>query len=461
MNDVKSPESPIRVRFAPSPTGSMHLGNVRTALLNFLFARKHHGTFVLRIEDTDQERNYDPQATGIIDTLSWLGLSHDEGPVFQSQRTAIYQEKLEELKRTNFVYRCFCTQHELEQKRERQIALKKPPRYDRSCLHLTEHEIEQKLAAGMPHVWRFKMPDHGHLTFKDLARGTLHFELENFSDYPITRQDGSFTFLFANAVDDMLMRITHVLRGDDHLTNTVDQVALYNAFKHTAPLFWHLPILCNIDGKKLSKRDFGFAVHDLRTAGFLPQAIDNYLAIIGSSATQEIMDMTHLIVHLPDKPHAASQIKYDAEKLRWVNHKWIEKLTLPELVIACKPWLAQQYPDRQIPEPLIMQLVELVHSDLVTLKDIITTTQFYFQRPTITQPIAPAIRELINNHVSLVAQPEAFMNGIKHNAQQQNLALSRVLPAIRLLLTGSEKGPNIHGLLLVLGEQEARTRLTA
>lgn len=455
-----STQIPVRVRFAPSPTGSMHLGNIRTALLNFLFARKHNGTFILRIEDTDQERNFDPQATNIMDIMQWLGLGHDEGPNFQSQRTALYQEKLHFLQQNNHVYRCFCTPQELEQKRERQLALKKPPRYDRACLHLSAQEIEQKLAANAPFVWRFKMPDHGHLTFEDLARGTLHFELANFSDYPITRQDGSVTFLFANAIDDMLMRITHVLRGDDHLTNTVNQIALYNVFNHTVPLFWHLPILCNIDGKKLSKRDFGFAIQDLRDAGFLPQAINNYLAIIGGSATEEIMDMSQLVTYLPDHPHAPNQIKYDVDKLRWMNHKWLEKVTINELVALCKPLLLNAHPEKGLTDQLITQLVELVRSDLVVLPDIVTATQFYFTRPSNELAIDVAIRALINRHLSLIAQPEAFVTAIKQDAAQEKLALSRVLPTIRLLLTGSEKGPHIHGLLHVLGEAESRTRLT-
>lgn len=455
-----SSQNIVRVRFAPAPTGSMHLGNVRTALLNFLFARKHQGVFILRIEDTDQERNFDPHATDILHIMQWLGLNHDEGPAFQSQRIGLYQEKLQALQENNQIYRCFCTQQELEHKRERQLALKKPPRYDRTCLHLSPQEIEKKLAENAPFVWRFKMPDHGHLTFNDLARGTLHFELSNFSDYPITRQDGSFTFLFANAIDDMLMNITHVLRGDDHLTNTVNQIALYTVFNHPIPLFWHLPILCNIDGKKLSKRDFGFAVQDLRTAGFLPQAINNYLAIIGGSATEEIMTMEQLITYLPEHPHAPNQIKYDVDKLRWMNHKWIEKLSIDELISLCKPLLVAAYPKAELTNQIITQLVELVRNELVVLTDIINMTQFYFKRPDNTVTIDSEIRALINSNLSLVAKPETFVTTIKKDAQNRNLALSRVLPAIRLLLTGSEKGPHIHDLLRVLGEIESHARLT-
>ena len=232
---------------------------------------KKNGVTVLRIEDTDPERNFDPGAKEIIATLNWLGLTFDEGPHFQSERTKIYQEKLKELEEKNLIYRCFCTPEELEEKKQRQIALKKPPRYDRTCRNLSPEQIKKNLDEGKPFIWRFKMNPEESIEFNDLARGKLHFELTNFTDFPITRQNGTFTFIFANAIDDMLMNITYVLRGDDHLTNTVNQVAIYQAFDAAKPTFWHLPILCNKDGKKLSKRDFGFSLEDLKNAGYLPQ----------------------------------------------------------------------------------------------------------------------------------------------------------------------------------------------
>ena len=292
-----------RVRFAPSPTGIMHIGNVRTALLNYLFALKNNGTFILRVEDTDQERNIDPQIS-IFNHLTWLGLHYQEGPgiggqygpYFQSQRNAIYQEHLEKLQAGNFVYRCFCTQEQLEAKRNRQIALKNPPRYDKTCLKLSAAEIQTKLEQNVPFFWRMKIDETKTMQFKDLGHGTLHFDLKNFSDFAISRTDGSFTFMFANCIDDITMQISHILRGEDHLTNTVGQLTIMQALGHTFPIFWHLPILCNTTGKKLSKRDQGFSLEDLKNEGFLPQAILNYLGIIGASFEKEILTLGFLIM---------------------------------------------------------------------------------------------------------------------------------------------------------------------
>ena len=296
----------VRVRFAPSPTGFMHLGNVRAALVNYLFARQKNGTFILRIEDTDQQRNVDPEGRQIIADLNWLNLTYQEGPLvggpyapyYQSERTPLYQEHLELLKKQARVYRCFCTAEELEKKRQRQLALKMPPRYDRACLKLSAQEIEKNLAEHKPFIWRFKLSDQ-IIQVTDLARGTITYDLKHFSDFPLTRQDGSFTFIFANFVDDLTMKISHIFRGEDHLSNTGVQAALYEAFSAPLPLFWHLPIMSNAEGKKLSKRDFGFSLNDLRTAGFLPEAIDNYLAIIGGGTfTQEIMSLEELAKNL-------------------------------------------------------------------------------------------------------------------------------------------------------------------
>ncbi len=448
----------VRVRFAPSPTGIMHLGNVRTALLNYLFAQKYNGTYILRIEDTDRERDADPGAKQILKHLAWLGIRHNEGPYFQSQRTQIYQEKLEMLRQKNCVYRCFCTQEELEKKRERQVALKKPPRYDRTCMQLSQEEIQRKLDAHTPFIWRFRLDHDENVRFNDLAHGALSFDLANFSDTPLTRQDGSVTFIFANAVDDMLMEISHVLRGDDHLTNTVTQIALYHALGYPIPIFWHLPILCNVDGKKLSKRDFGFSLNDLQDAGFLPQAIVNYLAIIGGSSTEEILPLSQLINTIHERPASTSHIKYDVEKLRWVNHRWVEKISSEELIDACKPWLMQAYDLSKIAPDILVALIELVRSDLVTLKDVIPATQFYFQRPT-GVTLGANIAAITVPALNLIEQPTMFTEAIKKSAKQAKIPLSNVLPAIRNALTGSPTGPHVIGIIEVLGSQEARLRL--
>jgi glutamyl-tRNA synthetase len=449
----------IRVRFAPAPTGKMHLGNVRTALENYLFAKKHNGISVLRIEDTDSDRNFDPGAKEIIATLNWLGLTFNEGPYFQSERTAIYQEKLLELEKKNLIYRCFCTTQELEEKKQRQIALKKPPRYDRTCRNLSQEKIQKNIAEKKPFIWRFKINPDESIDFKDIARGSLHFELTHFTDFPITRQNGSFTFIFANAIDDMSMNITYVLRGDDHLTNTVNQVAIYQAFGAAKPTFWHLPILCNKDGKKLSKRDFGFSLEDLKAAGYLPHALVNYLGIIGGSVKDEIMTLDELIQALPENPNSTSHIKYDVEKLNWVNHKWMEKLTPQDLVEATIPFLKQAYNLDGLSEEKLEQLLTLVHTDLVTLKDVIEAIKFYFEKPTVSEEINPEILKILQSHQNLLDKPEEFLAKVKEDARTQTIAPSALFQTIRLLLIGSKKGPNLVGLLKVLGKEKSLERI--
>ena len=465
-----------RVRFAPSPTGIMHIGNVRTALLNYIFALKNHGTFILRVEDTDQERNIDPQIS-IFNHLTWLGMNYQEGPgvggnfgpYFQSQRHEIYQNHLEKLKNDNFVYRCFCTPEQLEAKRNRQIALKNPPRYDRTCLKLSAPDIQQKLEAQMPFFWRMKIDETQSIQFKDLGHGTLNFELKNFSDFAITRTDGSFTFMFANCIDDVTMEISHILRGEDHLTNTVGQLAIMKALNHPFPIFWHLPILCNTTGKKLSKRDQGFSLEDLKNEGFLPQAILNYLGIIGGSFEQEILTTAELAqAYNFDNMHTASQIKYDVEKMKWVNHKWIAQTPITQLVQLCKPFLAQKYDIKDVADDKLAILVQSVQTDIVILQDVCKLLEFYFIKPTISQEQIDAIIpdhaisqkiQLILNHHKNDTDVETFFNNAKKETITNGIALKDFFGYVRLLITGSPKGLGIAELEKCLGFDEIKKRI--
>jgi nondiscriminating glutamyl-tRNA synthetase len=461
----------VRVRFAPSPTGLMHLGNVRTAVLNYLFALKYQGTLVLRIEDTDAERNFDVGAKQILADLEWLNLKFSEGPYFQSQRASYYQTALEQLIQKKLVYRCFCSNLELERKRELQIAMHLAPRYDRACAILTTEQIQVKLNQAEKFIWRFAVDPNQQTKFYDLAKGDLEFELKNFSDFPITRQDESFTFIFANLVDDILMRISHVLRGDDHLTNTVSQILLYQAFEKPVPTFWHLPLICNLDGKKLSKRDFGFSLGDLQKAGFLPEAINNYLGIIGATFTEEILSLTELSQALDfEHIHSAGQIKYDVKKLEWVNHKWINKLTPEELVPLCRPFLETAYPEKftnDSKDTQLVKLIKLVHTDLVTLAEIVPQTKFYFCEPDynfIRQNLSPEVKQLIQEF--LLAQnnlnnytPEQLLNCLKTQANQAQIPAKIFFPALRLSLTGQPAGLHIVDLIDTLGLDETQKRL--
>lgn len=471
-------KSSIRVRFAPSPTGMMHLGSVRVALLNYLFAQHHHGSFIIRLEDTDQQRDVDPRGVKILEDLRWLGLTHDEGPdcggpyapYIQSERSEIYKQKLHELIATKQVYRCFCSQEELEKKRERQIALKLPPRYDRTCANLSETEINERLSRNEPFIWRFKLDQTKKITITDMSHGTMSFDMAHFTDFALTRQDGTFTFIFANFVDDLTMKMSHVIRGEDHLSNTASQAALYDACGATLPIFWHLPIICNAEGKKLSKRDFGFSLRDLVAAGFLPEAICNYLGILGASFKEEIMSLEELAQAYPfDHVSTTGHIKYDVEKLRWVNHKWINRLTTAEVATRALPFLIATYPAAtDLERATLERLISHVQTDLITLADCANVLGFYFERPvkptveelaTLAGEHLEALRTLVTQHDTLLADPVAFAQSIKQSATEQKIPLKVVFSSLRRALQGTTHGLALHDLIAILGEKEARARL--
>lgn len=464
----------IRTRFAPSPTGIMHIGNVRAALLNYLFAKQNSGVFALRIEDTDQQRNIMDGTKYIIKHLNWLGLTFQEGPeiggpyapYFQSQRASIYQKYLDILDQKNFTYRCFCTPEELEIRRNRQIAMKKPPRYEGTCLKLSSSDIEAKLIQKVSFIWRMKTDTSKKITFIDLARGPLEFDLQHFTDFPLTREDGSFTFIFANCIDDCEMKISHIFRGEEHLSNTVSQTVLYQALQQPLPTFWHLPIICNQDGKKLSKRDKGFSLEDVEQQGYLPEAICNYLAILGCSFDQEIMSLDQLAkAYKFDHLHGASQIRYDIEKLKWINHKWIGLYDIAKLTELCKPFLQQKYDLSKIADTSLQTLLQSVRTDIYTLVDSVPALQFYFEKPIVSKQQLVAIvseekieslQKIFKTHHESWAD---FSTHIVTQAKAHNISNKELFSSIRLLLTGSVTGLQIKDLFDGLGPTEFFARL--
>ena len=261
-----------------------------------------------------------------------------------------------------------------------------PPRYDRACLNLNAEKINENLINKIPFIWRFMLEENKIVKFYDLAHKEMTFELKHFSDIPLTRQDGSFTFMFANFVDDMSMEITHVFRGEDHLTNTAGQIALYEAFEIEIPTFWHLPIIGNKDGKKLSKRDFGFSLTDLKNAGFLPEAICNYLAIIGGGSHQkEIMNMEELSNSINfDQLSSTGMVRYDTEKLKWINHQWISHFDLNKLTNLVKHFLYNKYPQaKNLTQEELTKLISIIQKELITLDEVSKALDFYFEEPMI------------------------------------------------------------------------------
>ncbi len=451
-----------RVRFAPSPTGWMHLGSVRAALFNKLYAVKNNGSFILRIEDTDASRNVDPGAKKIQEDLAWLGLSFDEGPYFQSERNELYQKYLEYLIQNNLVYRCFDTPEELGRRRQLQLARGIPPKYDRACLALNEQEITEKLKNNAPFIWRLKMPAitiHLH----EATRGEMAFDLTHFSDFAVTRQDGSCTFLFANFVDDVEMGITMVIRGEDHLSNSASQAALYHACNKQLPTFFHLPLVCSADGKKLSKRDFGFSLSDLQNAGYLPQAINNYIALLGHSFPEEIMDLATLAQVIPfNEQSPKNSVRYDSQKLRWINHAWIQRLSIKELTERVVPFLTAVFPNAPFEKSQLAQLLEIIRPNLETLTDAVELLGFVAKPPE-NIPAALLIeyqlKELTTLLKELAEAPtiDAFRQALKTLPQKDQKKNFFVL--VRLALTAKPHGIGIQELTNMLPHDEMQRRI--
>ena len=348
-------DSTVRVRFAPSPTGRLHIGGARTAIFNWAFARAMGGTFILRIEDTDPERSTEENVQVILNAMKWLQLDWDEGPevggacgpYFQMQRMETYTEALEQLKAAGATYPCFCTKEELDAKRA--LAEKTEggyAGYDRTCRNLDPAEAQARIDAGEPHVWRLKVPeDHGPIEFDDAVYGHMSFPADVMDDMILVRTDGSPTYNFAVVCDDVNMGITHVIRGDDHLSNTPRQVLIYEALGKPIPMFAHLSMILGPDGKKLSKRHGATSVEEYRDRGFLPDAMVNFLALLGWSLDGEttIMSRETICSQFSLDRVTKKDAVFDETKLSWMNGQYIQKMGAQEWVRLSRPWLARAF----------------------------------------------------------------------------------------------------------------------
>lgn len=346
-------EKAVRVRFAPSPTGKLHVGGARTAIYNWAFARATGGTFVLRIEDTDPERSTEENVQVILNALKWLHLDWDEGPevggdfgpYFQTQRFDTYEAALERLKARGAVYPCFCTKEELDAKRER--AEKEEggyAGYDRTCRDIDPAEAQRRIQAGEPHVWRLKVPlDHGPIEFDDAVYGHMSFPADVMDDMIVVRTDGTPTYNFAVVCDDANMGITHVIRGDDHLSNTPRQILIYEALGYDVPTFAHLSMILGPDGKKLSKRHGAASVEEFAERGYLPDAMVNFLALLGWSLDGEttLIDRKTLCSEFSLDRITKKDAVFDETKLEWMNGQYIQRMGAVEWVNASLPWLAR------------------------------------------------------------------------------------------------------------------------
>lgn len=388
-----------RVRFAPSPTGHLHIGGARTAIYNWAFARKSGGTFVLRIDDTDPGRSTQENTDAILRAMKWLGLDWDEGPeiggafgpYFQTQRTSNYQAALEKMKANKTVYPCFCKAEDIAAKREAAQKTSGYAGYDRTCRDISTEEAAARIAAGEPHCWRLKVPaDHADIEFDDAVRGHCHFPLEVMDDFVVVRTDGTPTYNFATVVDDAEMDITHIIRGDDHLSNTPRQILVYEALNAQLPVFAHLSMIWGPDGKRLSKRHGATSVEEYREQGYLPDTLINYLALLGWSLDGETtkFDKQTLCDNFSLEHISKNPAIFDNEKLDWLNGVYIREFSEDEFL----DFLGE----------------ELIKSGLATQEDIDDNTDWYkairpliFERIKHAPEIAPMISYLFGETVEL------------------------------------------------------------
>jgi glutamyl-tRNA synthetase len=456
--------SELRVRFAPSPTGYLHIGGARTALFNFLLARQQHGTFILRIEDTDVERSTQESTDAILQAMAWLGLDYDEGPYFQSERFPLYRRKVEELLAAGKAYRCYCTAEDLDKKREAAMAVGGKLGYDGTCRQRTEYP------AGVPHVVRFRTPQEGVTTFLDRIKGPIAFNNAELDDLIIQRSDGTPTYNFVVVVDDADMRISLVIRGDDHINNTPRQIHIYRALGVTVPEFAHVPMILGADKKRLSKRHGATSVMAYREMGYLPEALVNYLVRLGwSFGDQEIFTRQELIdkFSLANVGRAASV--FNPDKLLWLNEHYI-KTGDPQRLGAL---LAEILISRGIdvaggPEPaaVICSLQERAK----TLLEMADGAAFYYRRPegydaeAIERHVAPeqcaAVARLCEQLDGLVDDSPAAIEAVFQSVlAATGLKLGKLGPAVRIALTGGTVSPGLFEVISVLGCQETAARL--
>jgi glutamyl-tRNA synthetase len=456
----------VRTRFAPSPTGFLHIGGLRTALFSWLYARRHGGTFVLRIEDTDLERSTDAAIQQILDGMEWAGLVHDEGPYFQTRRFARYKEVIDELLASGHAYRCYCTKDELDAMRADQTARGEKPRYDGRWRERTD------VREGVPPVVRFKNPLAGSVVVDDVVHGRVVFQNAELDDLIIARSDGSPTYNFCVVVDDMDMGITHVIRGDDHLNNTPRQMNMLLALGAKLPVYAHLPMILGSDGAKLSKRHGAVSVLQYRDEGFLPEALLNYLARLGwSHGDQEIFsieEMTRLF-DIADVNKSASA--FDGTKLAWLNQQHMMHAPPARLVAPLK-WQLGEAGIAAGDEAQLTEIVIAQRERSKTVKEMAANSAFFFRAPTgydekaVRKNVTPQILSVLEATRAVLAalgdwSAAALHALISDVAAAHALPLGKLAQPIRIAVCGGTVSPPIDQTLAILGKAETLARLSA
>jgi len=455
----------VRVRFAPSPTGHLHIGGARTALFNWLFARHHNGKFILRIEDTDRSRSTEEYIESIIEAMKWLGLEWDEGPFRQTDRMETYRTYAYKLLEEGKAYRCYCTPEELEERRQKAMKEGKPPRYDRRC-----REIKETL--DKPFAIRFKMPLEGETVVNDLVKGTVTFKNIEIEDLVILRSDGTPTYNFCVVVDDFEMKITHVIRGEDHLNNTPKQIHIYQALGINPPEFAHIPMILGTDRARLSKRHGATSVLAYRDEGYLPEALVNFLARLGwSYGDQEIFTREELIKYFNLEQVGKANAVFNAEKLLWLNSEYIKLTPEERLFELVKPFLVNEgYLKENVDIKWACRAIKSLKERCRTLKELAHAMRYYLLDYVDIEPkakekyINPETIPIIKEITEKLAQINDFTQDkiekiFMDIVNERGLKLGQVAQPIRVVITGSTVSPGIYEVLEIVGKEKTLKRL--
>jgi glutamyl-tRNA synthetase len=454
----------IRTRFAPSPTGFLHLGNIRSALFPWAYARKHRGTFILRVEDTDAERSTAEAVQAILDAMAWLGLDYDEGPYYQSQRAGRYRAVLDDMLARGLAYRCYMTPGELDALRAEQAARGEKPRYDGRWR--PENARGKTPPPGVAPVFRFRNADEGIVAWEDAVKGRIEIANAELDDLVIARPDGTPTYNFCVVVDDLDMRITHVIRGDDHVNNTPRQINILRALGAEIPVYAHLPTVLTPEGDKLSKRHGARGVLQYRDDGYLPEAVVNYLARLGwSHGDDEVFSREQLVEWFNLAGLTPSPGRFDPDKLRWLNHEHIKRLVPADVGARLRPFLAQAGldPDRGPPPEKVAALLQERSATLVEMAD--AAHYFYAAPKSGAPPLAdtarPALEALYAALASVEWTREALLALIKLTAATHGLKPPQIMMPLRAMTTGQAQTPAIDAVLALLGREATRERIRA
>ena len=472
--------STVRVRFAPAPTGLLHIGNARTALFNFLFSKRYQGTFVLRIEDTDLERSTDASIDRIIEDLKWLGIIWDEGPDLggsdgpyrQTQRVSFYREFADRLSQEGKSYKCFCSEERLENLRKEQLSKGKMPRYDGRCRTLSVEEIAKMESSGLRPAIRFRV-GRGPIVFEDLIHGKMSFDSAGIGDFIIVRSDGMAAYNFACVMDDHLMHMTHVIRGEDHLSNTPRQILLYQAFSWQPPLFGHHPLILGSDRSPLSKRHGATAVSQYREEGFLPEALQNYLVLLGWTppSGEETLSLERMVEEFSIQAVSRSAPIYNRKKLEWLNSYYIREKKEAQLSGILIPYLERAgIRTGSIDRKWLNQISEVLKENLIVLSQIEQYLGIFFDEKfsiedgAKTLLLDPRNRETLRSVLGVLedsseVKTDEQISLLSHLEQRTGRKGKDLYAPLRAAVTGKTKGPELAKTLPLLGKERIIRRM--